>query len=212
MFINFLYKLAQILIRFILRINGGIIVKGMENIPAAGGVIIAANHISYIDPPLIGAVLPRRATFMARKGLFEMPLLSWIMKQTAIPVDRQRTLPSTIKEAVRRLKSGDAIVLFPEGKRSETGDLLEGKRGIGMLTSLSRVPVVPTLIKGTDRALPVDARWLKRARITVVFDKPIYYTFRHEENYPVHLIYEDISKKIMTAIGELKKCYANNSR
>jgi len=209
-FLNLLYKLAQILIRFILGINGGIVVKGKENVPLKGGVIIAANHISYLDPPLIGAVLPRRAIFMARKGLFEIPILRWGIKQTAIPVDRKKTSPSTIKEAVRRLKSGEAVVLFPEGRRSETGELLEGKRGIGMVASLSKAPIVPAFVKGTDRALPVNARWLKRARITVVFDKPIYYTLTHEENYPVHLSYEDISRKIMTAIGELKRCYADN--
>jgi 1-acyl-sn-glycerol-3-phosphate acyltransferase len=212
MLINILYKLVQVLIRFILRINGGLVVEGRENIPPEGGVIIAANHISYIDPPLIGAVLPRRATFMARKGLFEMPALRWAMKQTAIPVDRNKTQPSTIKEAVRRLKKGEVIVLFPEGRRSDTGELLEGKRGIGMLASLSHAPVVPALIKGTDRALPVNARWLKRSGITVVFDKPMYYTSVHENNYPVHLLYDDITKKIMTAIGELQRSHANKSR
>lgn len=212
MLVNLLYKFAQVLIRFILCINGGVVVKGRENIPPEKGVIIAANHISYLDPPLIGAVLPRRATFMARKGLFEMPVLSWIMKQTAIPVDRKKTQPSTIKEAVRRLRKGEVVVLFPEGRRSETGELLEGKRGIGMLVSLSGVPVVPALITGSDRALPVDARWLKRARITVVFGNPIYYTSIHEKDEPAHLIYEDISKKIMIAIGELQKSHANKSR
>src|SRR5512139_2385233 len=114
MLINLLYKLTQILIRLILWINGGVVVKGRENIPREGGVIIAANHISYIDPPLLGAVLPRRATFLARKGLFEIPVLSWGMRQTAIPVDREKTQPSTIKESVRRLKKGEVIVLFPE--------------------------------------------------------------------------------------------------
>ncbi|MBI5740924.1 MAG: 1-acyl-sn-glycerol-3-phosphate acyltransferase [Nitrospirae bacterium] len=212
MLLNFIYRLTQIIIRFILGINGGIVVKGKENVPLKGGVIIAANHISYLDPPLIGAVLPRRATFMARKGLFAIPVLRWAIKQTAIPVDRQRTSPSTIKKAVRRLKSGEAVVLFPEGKRSETGELLEGKRGIGMVARLSNAPIVPVFIKGTDRALPVDARWLRRARITVVFDKPIYYTLSHEENYPVQPDYEDISRRIMAAIGELKRCYADNGR
>jgi len=210
--INFLYKFAQVLIRSICRINGGLIVEGRENIPPEGGVIIAANHISYVDPPLLGAVLPRRATFMARRGLFEMPLLRWVMKQTAIPVDRQKTRPSTIKEAVTRLKKGGVVVLFPEGRRSETGELLEGKRGIGMLVGLSGVPVVPALIKGTDRMLPVDAKWLKRARVMIVFDRPIYYTSIHEKDRPAHLHYEDISGKIMAAIGELQKRYANNRR
>ncbi len=210
--INFLYKFAQILIRIILWINGGVLVKGQENIPREGGVIIAANHISYIDPPLLGAVLPRRAAFMARKGLFEIPLLKWFIKQTSIPVDRQKTSPSTIKEAVRRLRNGEVIVLFPEGRRSETGEILEAKRGIGMIASLARVPIVPAFIKGSNKALPINAKWLKRADITVVFDKPIYYTSIRKDNYPDNLSHEIVSKEIMTAISKLKKQYADNSR
>ena len=213
MLMNFIYKLTQILIRIILWINGGVVVKGTENIPREGGVIIAANHISYIDPPLLGAVLPRRATFMARKGLFEIPVLSWGMRQTAIPVDRKKPQPSTIKETIRRLKKGELIVLFPEGRRSDTGELLEAKRGIGMVVSLSNAPIVPTLITGTDKALPVNARWLKRARITVIFDKPIYCSSTIvRDAHQHHLLHEDIGKKIMTAIRELKNRYEDNSR
>jgi len=213
MLINLLYKLTQILIRIILWINGGVTVKGKENIPRKGGVIIAANHISYLDPPLLGAVLPRRATFMARKGLFEVPVLRWGIKQTAIPVDREKPQPSTIKETVKRLKNGEVIVLFPEGRRSDTGELLEAKRGIGMVASLSNAPIVPTLVSGTDRALPVNARWLKRAKIRVVFDKPIHYSSTIvRDAHQHHLLHEDIGKKIMTAIKELKDRHEDNSR
>lgn len=213
MLINLLYKLAQILIRIILWINGGVIVEGRENIPREGGVIIAANHISYLDPPLLGAVLPRRATFMARKGLFEIPVLSWAIKQTAIPVDREKPQPSTMKESVKRLKNGEVIVLFPEGRRSDTGELLEAKRGIGMVVSLSNAPIVPVLIVGTNKALPPNARWLKRAKITVVFDKPIHYSSTIvRDAHQHHLLHEEIGKKIMTAIKELKDRHEDNSR
>jgi 1-acyl-sn-glycerol-3-phosphate acyltransferase len=213
MIINFLYKCTQILIRIILWINGGITVRGKENIPREGGVIVAANHISYLDPPLLGAVLPRRATFMARKGLFEVPVLSWGIRQTAIPVDREKPQPSTMKETVKRLKNGEVIVLFPEGRRSDTGELLEAKRGIGMVASLSNAPIVPALISGTNNALPVNAKWLKRAKITVVFDKPIYYRSTIvRDAHQHHLLHEDIGKKIMTAIKELKDRHEDNSR
>jgi 1-acyl-sn-glycerol-3-phosphate acyltransferase len=205
-----LYRFTALLIRSICIINGGLEVKGRENIPAKGGVIIAANHISYLDPPVIGAVLPRKATFMARKGLFEIPVLKWIVKRTAIPVDRERPRPSTIKEAVRRLNNGELLVVFPEGRRSETGELLEAKRGIGMIATLSKVPVVPTLITGADKALPVDAKWLKRAKISIIFGKPVYYSSTTEKKeYCYHLQHKDISSKIMNAIAELKKCCSN---
>lgn len=208
LFSNLLYQLLALTIRFICFINGGLSVRGNENIPSEGGVIIASNHLSYLDPPLVGAVLPRRATFMARKGLFNIPLLSWLMKLYAVPVDREKTLPSTIKEAVMRLKNNELIVLFPEGKRSETGILQEAKRGVGMIATLSKVPVVPTLLIGTDKALPVGAKCLKRAKISVIFGKPLDFSEIEEKG---DNIYENISRKIMYAIGELKKQYADNS-
>lgn len=208
MFARLLYKFLAFSIRLVLRVNGGIEVKDMENIPGSGGVIVAANHISYIDPPLLGGIIPRQATFMARKGLFEIPVIRMIMRNFAIPVDRKKTSPSTMKEAVKRLRNGEVVVLFPEGRRSETGDFLEAKRGIGMLVQLGKVPVVPTLIIGTDRVLPVEARWLKRAKITVVFGKPMYYTsIQQGDASPTH---EDISRQIMGRIQEMKRTYADN--
>ncbi|MBI5409688.1 MAG: 1-acyl-sn-glycerol-3-phosphate acyltransferase [Nitrospirae bacterium] len=207
-----IYKLVAFTIRLICRINGGLIVKGKENIPAEGGVIVAANHISYLDPPILGSVTPRRATFMARKGLFNIPVLGWMIKEAAFPVDRERTRPSTIKETVRRLRKGELIAIFPEGRRSETGEFLKAKRGVGMIMSLSRAPVVPTLIIGSDKALPVDAKWLKRAKISVVFGKPIYYTSIEEgKGSGEHLQHEAISEKVMDAVKELKRQYADNS-
>jgi 1-acyl-sn-glycerol-3-phosphate acyltransferase len=211
-FFNLLYKLVAFIIRWTIRLNGELDVKGKENIPRKEGAIIAANHISYLDPPLIGAVVPRRATFIARKGLFEIVWLGWLIKQAAFPIDREQTRPSTIKEALRRLKKGELLVMFPEGRRSDTGEFLEAKRGIGMLVSLSKVPVVPTLIAGSEKALPVDAKWLKRAKISVVFDKPIYYTSTMDvEGRRDHLFHETISNDIMTKIRELKKRYGNES-
>jgi 1-acyl-sn-glycerol-3-phosphate acyltransferase len=207
---DIIYNLVAVTIRLILRLNGGFEVKGKENVPLEGGVLVAANHISYLDPPLVGSLLPRRATFMARNGLFNIPVLGWIIKGAAFPVDRERTRPSTIKETVRRLKSGELIVIFPEGKRNESGELMEAKRGVGMIGSLSRAPVVPALIIGSDKALPVNAKWLKRAKVTVVFGKPIYYNSIAEgTNYSGHELHEEISIRVMTAIKEMQNNYEN---
>ncbi|MBI5050145.1 MAG: 1-acyl-sn-glycerol-3-phosphate acyltransferase [Nitrospirae bacterium] len=199
------YRFSTLIIRIIVRINGGFHVEGKGNIPFKGGVIIASNHVSYLDPPLIGAALPRRATFMARRGLFNIPLLGWYIKHFAIPVDREKTLPSTIKEAVRKLKNGEVIVLFPEGRRSETGELLKGGRGVGMIAALSRAVIIPTLIIGSNKALPFNARWLRRAKVSVMFGKPMVFPAEGDD------IYGNISRGIMYAIGELKKQYADNS-
>jgi 1-acyl-sn-glycerol-3-phosphate acyltransferase len=204
LFFDIIYKLVALFIRVVFTLNGGFEVKGKENVPE-GGAIVAANHISYLDPPLVGSVTPRRATFMARKGLFKIPFLGTIIRPAAFPVDREKPRPSTIKEAVKRLKNGELIVIFPEGGRSETGELGEAKRGIGMIAGLSRVPIVPTLIKGSDKALPLGAKWIKRAKITVIFGNPIYPAASIEEKgQKKHDLHEHISSRIMAAIGEMK--------
>lgn len=205
---NLFYKVVALIIKFIVNINGGLIVTGRDKIPLTGGVIIASNHISYLDPPILGAVMPRQTTFMARKELLNIPLLGRIIKLYSFPIDRGKTLPSTIKDSVKRLKNGELLLIFPEGRRSETEKLLEGKRGIGMIAGLSKSPVVPALITGSNKALPFDAKWLKRARISIVFGNPIYPGAAHEKDKNQ---YKDITQRIMFAIGELKKCHADNS-
>jgi len=202
-----LFRVGTFFIRCVFHINGGLEVKGIENIPTKGGVIVASNHLSYLDPPLIASVLPRRATFMARRGLFNIPLLGWLIRHYAFPVDREKTHPSTIKEALRRLKDGEVLVIFPEGQRSKTGRLLEGKPGIGMIARIAGAPVIPTLIIGSDKALPVGAKWLRRAKISVIFGMPLTPLAIDEEGNN----YKGISQKIMNLIGELKNCYADNS-
>ncbi len=201
---NLFYRFASMVIRLVFRLNGGLEVRGIENIPMVGGGIIASNHISYLDPPLISAVVPRKVTFIARKGLFGIPLLGWFIKHYAFPVDRKRTHPSTIKEAIRRLRSGELLALFPEGRRSETGEFLEPKSGIGMIVCRADAPVIPTLIIGSNNALPVGARWLRRAKITILFDRPIYCSSTIEKGKNV---YEELSNMVMSAIKEMKRRY-----
>ncbi|GAB4536688.1 MAG: lysophospholipid acyltransferase family protein [Thermodesulfovibrionia bacterium] len=204
---NLFYKTSAMLIRTIFRLNGGLEIIGIENIPMSGGAIIASNHISYLDPPLISAVVPRRVTFIARKGLFEIPLLGWFISHYSFPIDREAPKPSTIKEALRRLKNGELLAIFPEGRRSETGDLLEPKQGLGMIVSRSNVPIIPTLIIGSNKALPIGAKWLKRARVKVIFDMPIHYSSTIKERGQ---LYEEIGRIFISSIKEMKRRYEDN--
>lgn len=206
-----LYRLIQLIIKVALKINGTLTVYGRENIPEKGGVIVASNHISYLDPPLVGSVLPRIATFMARKGLFEVPILKWMINRAAFPVDRENPKPSSIKDAVRRLKKGEVLVLFPEGKRSETGELQEAKRGVDVIAKMSKAAIVPTLLVGSDKALPSGAKWLKRADISVVFGKPIYYKAPDDSYDSGGQVQDHSDNTIMHAIGELKKEYEDRN-
>lgn len=148
-------------------------VYGAENVPANGGLIVAANHLSFLDPPLVGASLKRRATYLAKRGLFSHPLLGKFVRTFSLPVDRDAPKPSTIKEVVRRLRSGELIVMFPEGTRQEEADQANAKRGVALMASLADVPVVPVLIEGTDKALPRGAKLVRPARISVTFGLPL---------------------------------------
>lgn len=166
-----------------------------ERIPREGGVIVTANHASYLDPPLLGAAVRRRATFMARQGLFKIPLLGSFIASYCLPVSRKRPQPSTIKEAVRRLKRGDMIVMFPQGARSIGGDITDIKRGVSVIARLSGAKVVPCLMEGTEKALPIGAWFPMPVKIHVKFGEPI-----NIDGYAD----EDIADRILEAMNGLK--------
>jgi 1-acyl-sn-glycerol-3-phosphate acyltransferase len=175
-------------------------VTGHENVPATGGVIVASNHASYLDPLVVGAALKRRATYMAKEGLFRIPAIGEFVRSFSFPVRRDRPQPSTIKEAVRRLRNGELIVMFPEGGRSADGSVLDAKRGVAVIAALSRTPVVPALVSGTDASLPVGAKFLCPAKITVTFGKPLEVGSGETDK-----AYQDrISRDLMENIRKLK--------
>ena len=175
-------------------------VVGSDCVPKTGGVIVAVNHVSYLDPLVIGAALRRRATYMAREGLFNIPLIGTFVGSFSFPVRRGKPRPSTIKEAVKRLNRGELIVMFPEGGRSAGGDILDAKRGVGMIAVMSKAPIVPALISGTERSLPVGAKVVKPAKIKVKFGKSI--EINREE--PDKDFQERICRNIMDEIRRLK--------
>ena len=135
---------------------------------------------------------------MAKEGLFKIPVFGSFIKMFSLPVRRGKPQPSVIKEAIRRLQRGELIVIFPEGSRSIDGSLVEAKRGVGILSAISRVPVVPAYIKGTEKALPVGAKFLKPAKIKVIFGKPIKFDKGTDKQ-----IHEKISTDIIEAIKSL---------
>jgi 1-acyl-sn-glycerol-3-phosphate acyltransferase len=198
-----MFKILHFLIRpivyLLFKIFFRLEVSGAEMVPEKGGVIIAANHVSFLDPPFLGVVLKRRATFIAKRYLFSVPIIGHIVKLYSIPVDAGRTRPSTIKEAVRRLKRGELIVIFPEGGINLNGRFIDAKRGIGLIASISGVSIVPAFIDGTQRALPVGSRFLRPAKIELSFGQPL----KLEENEDEKEFEERICRDIMDKIMEL---------
>jgi 1-acyl-sn-glycerol-3-phosphate acyltransferase len=176
-------------------------VEGRQYIPKKGGFILASNHLSYLDPVALGVACPRKLNFMARHDLFSNPLFSkFISSLGAFPIKRNSADLSALKEAIKRLKDGKALVLFPEGRRKDRISVItEPQLGIGFLVKKTRIPVVPALIKGTDKALPKGARFIIPKKISVHFGKQI----QIKRDIP----YGDIAQKIMEDILRLGKVY-----
>ena len=148
-------------------------IKGAENIPKTGGFVLVANHISYFDPMVLGAGCSRRVDYMAKKELFKNPILRfWLLHSRVFPVNRQGTDLSSIKEAVKRLKQGRVIGLFPQGTRKSTQET-DIKKGLAFLATKAGVPIVPALIKGTDTALPHNTKKINLTKISVYFGEKI---------------------------------------
>jgi len=127
-------------------------VIGAEHIPKSGGVIIAANHISLWDPPTLGTAAGRDVHFMAKEELFSIPVFkNLITGLHAFPVRRGAADRAAIRYAINLLKDGKILGAFPEGTRSQTGELGEPEQGIAMIAIKAGVPIVPAAIIGTNK-------------------------------------------------------------
>ncbi len=146
-------------------------VRGRENVPARGPVIIAANHQSFLDPPLVGVGLDRQVHYMARKSLFGYGrLFRWLIESlNAFPVDRRGSDISGVRETMRRLENGAAVLVFPEGTRTRAGEIGPFKDGIFMIAMRSGAPVVPTAIVGAHECWPRHAAFPRPGVVHVAF-------------------------------------------
>lgn len=130
-------------------------VRGRANIPRTGPVLLIANHQSYFDPPLIGLAAPRQLRFVARKTLFGNRFFSWLINSlNAVPIDQEGVAKEGLKTIVRQLEAGDAVLVFPEGGRTEDGRITELKPGILLLLRRVQAPIVPVGIAGAHAAWP----------------------------------------------------------
>jgi len=194
------FEISSWVVRTILKIFFRLRVSGTENVPMTGGVILASNHASFIDPPLVGSTSPRITVFFAKKELFKLPIIgAFITKYNAIPVDRGGVSKQGIKLIIQSLKNGRVVGLFPEGTRTRTGKFGPVRSGVGMMAHMTGVPVVPTYIKGTYQAA-------RHFRISIHFGKPISpddYDFSSAKTRKD--AYLGFSQKIMDEIVRMEK-------
>jgi 1-acyl-sn-glycerol-3-phosphate acyltransferase len=167
------YKIGRILFYFFYKVLG-LRIDGLENVPEKGGVIIAPNHRSNYDPPLVGCGIKNRTVyFLAKKGLFINRPVSWVLKSVcAIPVDTDNPDVKTMRTFVNLLKEGKAVMMFPEGSRSMNNEFLTPRPGVGYLSIRTNVPVVPALITGTHESML--NHFLRKVPFTLKFGSPVY--------------------------------------
>ncbi|MSU70435.1 MAG: 1-acyl-sn-glycerol-3-phosphate acyltransferase [Opitutaceae bacterium] len=180
-------------------------VAGLENLPPSGAFLIAANHASLLDPPIIGSQVPRQMCFFARKTLWKPGMASWWLTAVGvIPVDRDGgTDVGAIKRVLRSLADDKVLVLFPEGTRSRDGNLQTPKPGMGMIICRTQVPVVPARIFGSFEAFGRDGRLRLGTSVSVVFGRPLapsYYDPGVGKNR-----YQQASERVMAAIAGLQE-------
>lgn len=160
-----LYTLAKIIVKFLCVLFLRVEVVGLYNMPQNGGIIVCSNHKSYIDPPFLTAYLNRRLSFMAKKSLFSNAFLGYILKKLrAFPVNRGGSDISAIKTAIEIVNNGNALLIFPEGTRSKSGELLKFKNGASLIASKTNAVIVPVAIVGSYKLF---------SKMKVIIGKPI---------------------------------------
>ncbi len=180
-----------------------------ERIVEKGPLILASNHQSYFDPPLVGICSRRGVYYLARKTLLQIPLLGKLLPHiNVILVDRDGNDMSALKSVIRTVKSGNAVVLFPEGTRSIDGNLQPAKAGIGLVIAKTRAPVQPVRIFGSYEAFPKGSDKISLTPITVVVGETIHFTDA-DLNPSLHgnderALYQSLSDRVMAAIAELQ--------
>ena len=181
----------------------GLEIAGLGNVPRTGPLIVASNHRSHADPPLVGACLPRSGHFMGKRELFEVPIFSPIIRKTgAFPVTRGRPDRRAMRYAIQALANGEVVVMFPEGTRSEDARLKEPELGVAMIALKSRAPVLPVAVAGTEHILPKGSTVPRGHPLKVRFGRPLTFDDLYEAR-PSRPAMVEIGDRLMGAIGDL---------
>jgi 1-acyl-sn-glycerol-3-phosphate acyltransferase len=209
---NWLYFAGWVCFRVLYKTYFRLRVCHEERVPRDGPAILASNHASFMDPPLVGASIHRDLHYLARATLFRFKPSGAVLRGVnCVPVDREGANPAGLKAIFDRLNAGAAVLLFPEGTRTRDGRLQAVRSGIGLITLRSSAPVVPTRIFGSFEALR-KGQWFPRpARLVVKFGRPLAFEALRREaedcsRERLKVIYRQAAEEIMAAIAALEPC------
>lgn len=200
-----LYNVINKLLRLYLIIFNHWIVKGKENIPRDGAVVLVGNHVSLWDPVILACSVDRAVNFMAKEELFKIPVLGRLITLLhAFPIKRGRPDRNALRIASERLKNGKVLGLFPEGTRSKTGELLPFHPGAALFALRSQAPIIPMALIGTRTTFPLSLR----GKICVVIGKPLIYDDLYGQKISSEVL-DRVTADIMTEMERLLKDGAN---
>lgn len=199
------YSASRFVVGAFLGVLTGWKVTGRGQVPRTGGLIVASNHVSFWDPPLVGAALPRELSFLAKEELFRPPLFGAVIRAyNAIPIRRGVADLSGMARAIEILRQGRSLLMFPEGSRMRDGQLHPARPGVGMLAVNADVPILPVYVGGSRH----PGKWLVRAaRVRISFGTPR--TWKDlagpdVELVPGRALYQRVGEGVMREIAALK--------
>ncbi|MEW5758371.1 MAG: lysophospholipid acyltransferase family protein [Candidatus Omnitrophota bacterium] len=188
-----IYTISRFISFVLLRLFFNLKTSGQENLPRKTGYIVASNHTSFLDPIILGVSVPIKLKFMARDTLFINPLFALFLKQLGVfPIKRGFNDFSAIKKAIKFLKNGHAMVMFPQGSR-DSEEVRGIKAGVALLAESANVPVVPAYVSGASYAWPKHASRINFCDVSVKFGRPIYYQNELSREYVLNKIMESIN-------------------
>lgn len=197
------YSIVKTVFKLIFTVIFKTRVTGIENVPTEGAVIVAANHLSNWDPPFLGTFLNREICYMAKEELFKNPIFAAAIRELHVfPVKRGTADKTAIKHAVKLLKDGHCLGIFPEGTRSKTGELGKAEAGVGLITAMTKAPVIPTAIINTNKIFGEKMF----PTLNLIYGKPMYFTGSIKDKEAL----ADFSQAIMTEIKALQDSYKAN--
>ena len=201
----FVYYISKYCLSIVFAVYFRLSRKGTENIPTSGAFLLASNHSSHLDPPILAVACNRHLYFLARSTLFKVPLLSLYLKSIGvISIKREGIDRKAFQKCIQTLQGGSSVVVFPEGTRTTDGGLQQAKPGLGMIIkSVPDCPVLPVYIDGTYSSFPKGAIFPKPTKVTVYFGKP--FTIDKYDTNGKNINSRFLSKKIMEEIEKIKE-------
>lgn len=198
-----IYRFFRFLCWLVLKVLFKHRVVNRANIIETGGVLVVSNHVSFLDPPAVGVSFQSSIHYLARKTLFKGAFAWLLPRLNAVPVDQEGNDMSSLKNIIKLLKSGQRVLLFPEGARSWDGAIQKSEAGVGLVIAKSGVPVLPVRVFGAYEALPRGASKPRLHPVTVVFGELVDFS-GIDASLKGKELYRAYAETAMAAIAELK--------